>query len=163
MVQWGQKVSTLSQVTACCLTASSRYPNQCCLINGVPWHPYDTYSTVSAQNINSWNKFEKYTCKSFSSSPRGQWVQQVSYEFQYHWSRWCNVAVFLALNIWANLADFIIYFFRQQNIKMIKTQHRNIWINLNAGVGAGVILPLITNYSKKYQKCIIYSICHTSM
>ena len=41
---------------------------------GVLWHSPEADFTESAQNINSKNDFEKYSCRITSTSPRSQWV-----------------------------------------------------------------------------------------
>ena len=52
--------STLAQVMAWCLTATSYYLNQYWLIiHGVLWHSPKTIFIERNQDINLWNEFEK--------------------------------------------------------------------------------------------------------
>ena len=52
--------STLAQVMAWCLMAPSHYLNQCWLIiKDILWHTPNTDFTEGAQDMNSWNEFEK--------------------------------------------------------------------------------------------------------
>ena len=49
--------STLAQVMACCLTASSHYLNQCWLIIGeVPWHSSQGIILRWCEDTNQWNE-----------------------------------------------------------------------------------------------------------
>ena len=50
---------TLAHIMACCLTAASRYLNQCWLIvNEVLWHSPEGYFTRNAEDISPWCEFE---------------------------------------------------------------------------------------------------------
>ena len=67
--------STLIQVIACCLTASSNYLHQCWLIiSKVYWHLCESDFTRDALAINHMNKCENYQSKISSKSPSGQWA-----------------------------------------------------------------------------------------
>ena len=67
--------STLAQVMACCLTAPSRYLNQCWLIiSEVLRHSPEGNNTGNAQDIYPWYEFENYELIITAASPRGQWV-----------------------------------------------------------------------------------------
>ena len=71
-IWWDRSGSTLAQVMACCLTAPSHYLNQCRLItNRVLCHSPKTNFTKIAQNIISWNEFEKYSCKNYMHISQG--------------------------------------------------------------------------------------------
>ena len=62
--------SSMGQVIACCLSATSHYLPQCQLmITGVLYHSLE----INLQVFNI-NNFEKYTHVIISISPRGQWV-----------------------------------------------------------------------------------------
>ena len=71
---WQQRsVSTMAQVTACCLTAPSHYLNQCWLvIYGDLWHSLDNKFTGSTQY--KWIK----------------WVWKLHFENHCHISQWVN-------------------------------------------------------------------------
>ena len=61
---------------ACCLTASSHYLNQCCLIiRKVQWYSSEDDSTSNISAINHSNNLEHYLYKIPLKSPRGQWVK----------------------------------------------------------------------------------------
>ena len=67
--------STLGQQISCCLTALIHYLNKYWLIiNGVLRQSPKRNFTGNAQDINSQNELEKYTCKIPSTSPWSQWV-----------------------------------------------------------------------------------------
>ena len=58
-IWWQRSGSTLAQVMACCLMASSHYLNQCWLIiNKVVWHSSKGMFTRDTSAINHWNYLE---------------------------------------------------------------------------------------------------------
>ena len=68
-------MSTLAQVTACCLTAPSHYQNQCwVIISWVKWCSSKGNFMQIAEKSNSWSEFENCSFKLTPISPRGQWV-----------------------------------------------------------------------------------------
>ena len=73
--KWRQRSgSTLAQVMACCLMATSHYLNQCWLIiSKVQWHP--SGSNFSHQSL---RLARKYLSKILFKSPRGQWVNLIT-------------------------------------------------------------------------------------
>ena len=73
---WRQRSgSTLAQVMACCLTASSHYLNQCWLIiSKVLWHSSEGIIMRRSEDTNQLNKIENYIFRITFRSPRGQWV-----------------------------------------------------------------------------------------
>ena len=88
---WRQRSwSTLAQVMACCLKASSHYLNQCWLIiSEVQWHSHKGNFTRDASTINHWNLFENYISKISLQFPKGQWgkipnKQKLLYNFFFH-------------------------------------------------------------------------------
>ena len=55
-IWWHKSGSTLAQVIACCLTASSHYLYQCWLIiSKVRWHPSESNFTRDTSAISHWN------------------------------------------------------------------------------------------------------------
>ena len=71
--------STLAQVMACCLTASSHYLNQCWLIiSKVRWHSSEANIMRRSEDTNQLNKIENSIFRIASRSPRGQWVNSGS-------------------------------------------------------------------------------------
>ena len=67
--------STLIQVMACCLTASSHYLHQCWLIiSKVLWHSSEGFLIRRFEDTNQWIKIEDYIFKIAFRSPTGQWV-----------------------------------------------------------------------------------------
>ena len=74
-IWWHRSGSTLTRVTACCLTALCHYLNQCwLLISEVLWHSSESNFTASAQATVLYNEFENYSFKITATSPRGQRV-----------------------------------------------------------------------------------------
>ena len=72
--------STLAQVMACCLMASSHYLNQCWLIiSKVQSHSSGNHFTKDTTAINHWNQFENSLSKFSFKSPRDQWVNKGEY------------------------------------------------------------------------------------
>ena len=68
--------SALAQVTACCLTATSHYLNQCWLIiSEFQWHSSEGDFIRDTSAINHQNYLENYWYKILSKSPRGQCVK----------------------------------------------------------------------------------------
>ena len=83
--------STLAQVMACCLMASSHYLNQCSIseVHLVQWHSYQGDFTSNASTMSHWNPFENYLSKILLKSPRGQWVivntmTKMAWWYKYH-------------------------------------------------------------------------------
>ena len=78
---WRQRSgSTLAKVMAWCLMAPSHYLNQCWLIiSKVKWHSSKGEFTRDTSAINHWNYLENEGPKNFSKSPRGQWVNKLSF------------------------------------------------------------------------------------
>ena len=76
---WRQRYgSTLVQVMACCLMASSHYLNQCWLITiKVQWHSSGGNFAINISAINHWNKLEYYLSKILFKWPWDQWVNAV--------------------------------------------------------------------------------------
>ena len=71
--------STLAQVMACCLTASSHYLHQYWLIiSKVYWHSYEGNFARDTLAINHMNWCENYPSKISFKSPRDQWVKITS-------------------------------------------------------------------------------------
>ena len=68
--------SILAQVMACCLTAPSRYLNQCLfLMSEVLWHsPEKSSFLASAQATNQYNEYEIYCFYIIAIPPRSYWV-----------------------------------------------------------------------------------------
>ena len=67
---WPRSQSTLAQVMACCLTASSHYLNQCWLIiNEVQWHAPESNFTGSACEFILQHELENYTFKIIAIFP----------------------------------------------------------------------------------------------
>ena len=78
--------STLTQIMACCLMASSHYLIQYWLVtNEVLWHSPERKITRSAQATLLYIKFENYTFKIIGLSPRGQWVKLTSLQYYKLW------------------------------------------------------------------------------
>ena len=70
--------STLAQVMACCLRASSLYLNQCWLvIKGVLWCSPESIFTINTHELNSQHVSGNYIFEITTTSPRGQWVNQI--------------------------------------------------------------------------------------
>ena len=70
-----RSVSTLAQVTACCLTTPSDYLNQCWLIaSEVLWYSPEGNITRNAQDIYPRYAFENHSFKITASFPRSQWI-----------------------------------------------------------------------------------------
>ena len=68
----------------CCLTAPSRYLNQCWLIvKKVQWYSSEDNFRIDISATSQWNKLENYLYKIPLKSPRGQWVINMSL-FPYH-------------------------------------------------------------------------------
>ena len=71
--------SILPQVMACCQMAPSHYLNQYWLLitMGVLWHSPDSNVTRSAHEFNRWHVLRNPTFKAATTSPRGQWVNNL--------------------------------------------------------------------------------------
>ena len=70
--------STLVQVMACCLMATSHYLNQCWLMISEMWHSPDSNFIENTWDIYRWNEFEIYQSETVVKSPRGQGVNYLS-------------------------------------------------------------------------------------
>ena len=71
---WHKTGSTLAQVMACCLMATSHYLNQCWLIiREVPSHSSEGIINRRSDKTNQNSKIENCILKIASRSPRGQW------------------------------------------------------------------------------------------
>ena len=85
---WQQRSgSTLAQVMACCLMASSHYLNKCCLIiSKIQWHWSEGNFTRNTLGINHRNQLENYLPKISLKSSRGQWVNQFTGHNKWMWA-----------------------------------------------------------------------------
>ena len=76
-IWWHRSRSTLPQVMACCLTAPSHHLNQYWLIiKGILLHAPECNFTGS-EEFNMLHELENHTSKTFATSPRGQWVDDI--------------------------------------------------------------------------------------
>ena len=78
-IWWHRSGSTLAQVMACCLTASSHYLKQCWLIiSEVQRHSPGRNFMRDVLIINRKHELENHLNKTLLKSPRGQWVNFLS-------------------------------------------------------------------------------------
>ena len=119
--------STLARVMACCLMALSHYLNRCWrTIKGVLWHSPGSSFTRAQELLNPQHLAKDYTFKITTTSPRGQWVETLSYQLDschceekmvlwtsclhtifpillsyvgQHWCCWCRVLKHQAISI----------------------------------------------------------------
>ena len=81
-IWWNITGSTLAQVMACCLTASSHYPNQCwLLISEILWHSPQSNVTANAQATILYTvmSLKFILSKSLPHLPGVQWVNTHSW------------------------------------------------------------------------------------
>ena len=77
-IWWWITWSTLVQVMACCLMASSHYLNQCWLmVNEVLWHSPESNLPGNTQDIYPWYELGNYELWYYSCITMGQWVKQI--------------------------------------------------------------------------------------
>ena len=71
-IWWERSGSTLVQLMASCLTASSHYLNQCWII--IMWHSHESNFVRNTHSCNLLHVFRDYIFKITSASLRIQWV-----------------------------------------------------------------------------------------
>ena len=155
--------------------APSHYLNQCWLIvNGFLSHSSETNFTGRAQDINSWNRLEKYTGKTTSTSPRCLWVNSLRLSnacmrqwTNHHWvwlwlgtnhylNQWCNIVNTNLRNKFQWYLYWNSYIFTQGNaLNMLSGKWRPFYLGLN------VSMPCMQCYTYHVDEAINGSLCVT--